>query len=426
MGYHSIPPRYVAYTEEEHFRTLLTLHCTASSSEDSAKQTSRLQTLNTHLSSRTTILGSKPSVADIAVYTHLAPLITSWSSNERTGEQGYHHIVRHADFVQNSPLFGPLKLEDGEKVKINPDDVVSKIKPVDAKAEKERKKKEKELAQAGAAGAAAAGGTANSAAPNAASGGTIAGTKEKVKDTAAEVGAAVASAVGAGPPAGTDQKKQKKEKKEKAPKQQPQKPVEKPLSPALVDLRVGHILKAVQHDNADSLYVSTIACGDPPGTDNTSEYEGQVCRTVCSGLSGKIPLEEMQGRKIVAVCNLKPVTMRGVKSCAMVLAASEKAAEGEDPHSKTVELVNPPAESTAGERVYVDGWTGEPEPVLNPKKKVFETVQPGFRTTDDLEVLWDVGSTTVPNEGDAHPNIGHLKTKDGLCTVKKLKGASIS
>lgn len=400
--------------------------CVASSSEDPAKQTARLQTLNTHLSSRTTILGSKPSVADIAVYTHLAPLIASWSSQDRTGEQGYHHIVRHADFVQNSALFGPLKLEDGEKVKVDPDDVVSAIKPVDAKAERERKKKEKELAQAGAAGAAAAGGTANSAAQGTASGQQTKGITEKAKDTAAEVGSAVAAAVGAGPAAAADQKKQKKEKKEKQPKPQPAKPVEKQLSPALVDLRVGHILKAVQHHDADSLYVSTIACGDPAGTENTSEFEGQVCRTVCSGLSGKVPLAEMQGRKIVAVCNLKPVKMRGVLSCAMVLAASEKPAEGEDPHAKTVELVNPPAASSAGERVYVDGWTGEPEAVLNPKKKVFETVQPGFRTTDDLEVLWDVSSTTVPNEGDERPKIGHLRTKDGLCTVKQLKGASIS
>lgn len=381
------------------------------------------------MSSRTTILGSKPSVADIVVFTHLAPLISSWTAEDRTGEQGYHHIVRHADFVQSALLFGPLKLEDSEKVEIDTNNVIANIKPVDAKAERERKKKEKEeLAKAGAASAAAAGGTTSSAAGAPPSADSEKGVKDKVKDKAAQVGAAAAAAVGAGPPASQDQKKkEKKEKKEKQPKPQPPKAVEKPMSPCLVDLRVGHILKAVQHDNADSLYVSTIAVGDPPGTDNTSEYEGQVCRTVCSGLSGKVPLEEMQGRKIVAVCNLKPVNMRGVKSCAMVLAASEKAAEGEDPHSKTVELVNPPAASIAGERVYVEGWTGEPEPVLNPKKKVFETVQPGFKTTDDLQVVWDNASTSIGNDGDeskAGPR--HLRTKEGVCTVSKLKGASIS
>lgn len=203
--------------------------------------------------------------------------------------------------------------------------------------------------------------------------------------------------------------------------------VEKPLSPALIDLRVGHILKAETHPNADSLYVSTIACGDPLGTDNTSEYEGQVVRTVCSGLNGLIPLEEMQNRKIVAVCNLKPVTMRGVKSCAMVLAASPRVAEGEDSHKGPVELVSPPTDSKAGDRVYFEGWEGEPEPVLNPKKKVWEMIQPGFTTTDALEVGFDVEAVPqLSGEGENKKiGVGKLKTTTGLCTVNTLKGATV-
>ncbi|KAM3447669.1 hypothetical protein MY3296_008514 [Beauveria thailandica] len=65
-----------------------------------------------------------------------------------------------------------------------------------------------------------------------------------------------------------------------------------------------------------------------------------------------IPLTEMQGRKIVVVCNVKPVKMRGVKLCAMVLAASPRHKEGEaDDHKGPVELVAPPEGSKAGERV---------------------------------------------------------------------------
>ena len=204
-------------------------------------------------------------------------------------------------------------------------------------------------------------------------------------------------------------------------------PVEKPLSPALIDLRVGHILKAETHPNADSLYVSTIACGDAPGTDNTSEYEGQIVRTVCSGLNGLIPLADMQNRKIIAVCNLKPVTMRGVKSCAMVLAASPKIKEGEDAHKGPVELVNPPAESKAGDRVFFEGWEGEPEGVLNPKKKVWETIQPGFTTTDGLEVGFDVAEVPLlSGEGpEKKTGVAKLRTKDGLCSVPSLKDAVV-
>jgi aminoacyl tRNA synthase complex-interacting multifunctional protein 1 len=135
----------------------------------------------------------------------------------------------------------------------------------------------------------------------------------------------------------------------------------------------------------------------------------------------------MQNRKIVAVCNLKPVTMRGVKSCAMVLAASPRVTEGEDNHKGPVELVNPPAESKAGDRVFFEGWEGEPEAVLNPKKKIWESMQPGFTTTDGLEVGFDVEAVPqLSGEGaDKKTGVGKLRTAAGLCTVSTLKGATV-
>lgn len=390
----------------------------ASPDEDAAKSAERLSSLNTHLSSRTTVLGSKPSVADIALYTRLAPIVAGWSADERTGKQGYHHIVRHVDFVQNASLFG-LKIDDSDKVKIDASEVKAPIEPIDPKAEKERKKKEKEAA------AAASGAGASTTGPEQSlpvRGKDDAVPAAKPKKEAKSTGETIAAAMGAETP-GVAQPNagQKKEKKEKAPKQAKPQPAAKetPLSPAQIDLRVGHILKAINHPNADSLYVSTVACGDAPGTDNTSEYEGQVVRTVCSGLNGLVPLEEMQGRKIIAVCNLKPVTMRGVKSCAMVLAASPR---DNDDHAGPVELVNPPAAAKAGDRVYFEGWEGEPEAVLNPKKKVWDMCQVGFTTTDALEVGFDAGA--VP-QLEGKTGVAKLMTKDGLCSVKSLKGATV-
>jgi aminoacyl tRNA synthase complex-interacting multifunctional protein 1 len=188
----------------------------ASAGEDAAKTSERLSSLNTHLASRTTVLGAKPSVADIALYQKLAPVVSKWSVEERTGEQGYHHIVRHLDFVQNSPAFG-LKLDD--KVNVDLDSVVFKIKPVDAKAEKERKKKEKEAA---AAGAAASGTATQTTLTGDQAGEGKKSKKEKAKDLAQSAGDAVASTVAGkpvgGPPEGAPTKK--KEKKEKQPKPQ--------------------------------------------------------------------------------------------------------------------------------------------------------------------------------------------------------------
>jgi len=223
-----------------------------------------------------------------------------------------------------------------------------------------------------------------------------------------------------------------KPKKEKGPK--PQKPsaaaVAAPTTPALIDLRVGHILRAITHPNADSLYVSTIAMGDPEGTDHTSidEETQKVVRTVCSGLNGLIPLSEMQNRKIIVVANLKPVNMRSIKSAAMVLAASPKQPEGADPHAadRVVELVNPPENAEAGDKVYFEGWPyGEgkgPEKTLNPKKKQWEAIQPGFYTGEDLVVGFDAGLCEEV-EGSAKGNL--VVEGKGVCTVKSLKGAVV-
>ena len=410
--YHSIYPK-IALTDNEKVEIsqwLITASHLANQAEDEAKHIERLGSLNIHLSTRTTLLGSKPSIADLALYYRIAPAVKKWSAEERTGEMGYHHIVRHVDTVQNAPLFG-LSLKPDEKVNIDPNDIVFIHKPMDAKEEKERKKKEKAAALAAASGAAAAN-TNQSTLP------IGQGKNQTNRKTSQQSNEAIkgSSANGAVP---------KKEKKEKQPKQLKAAPAPAPLSPALIDLRVGYILKAIPHLAADSLYVSTIACGDASGTDNTSESEGQIVRTVCSGLNGLVPLEEMQGRKIVAVCNLKPVTMRGIRSAAMVLAASPRLKEGEvEDHKGPVDLVDPPINAAAGDRIWFEGWEGAPEGQLNPKKKIFETLQPGFTTTQYGLVVFDGGGVEAL-KGDGKP-LGLLKTEDGgVCKVKSLKGAIV-
>lgn len=378
--------------------------------------------MNTHLASRTTLLGAKPSKADVALYQTLAPQVSSWTPEQRTGEQGHPNIVRHLDFVQNSPIFG-LTVSETEKVKVDPEEILYVKPPVDAKAEKERLKKEK-------AAAAAAGGEGLVDRTNEKKSKKDKSVAEKVTEAVTDAKNTVVAAVaGESSAAPAEQQQKKKEKKEKAPKPPKAPAATAPLSPCLIDLRVGHILKAIKHPEADSLFVSTIAMGDKAGTDDTTEYEGQVVRTVCSGLNGLVPLEEMQGRKVVVVANLKPVKMRGIKSCAMVLAASPRLAEGEeDNHAGPVELVTPPPDSKAGQRVYFEGWEGEPEGVLNPKKKVWETIQPGFLTTPDLDVGFDASVVKELSKEGEEPKtgVGKLVVEGGgLCKVKSLVGGIV-
>uniref|UniRef100_A0A5B7ACZ8 Putative methionine--tRNA ligase n=1 Tax=Davidia involucrata TaxID=16924 RepID=A0A5B7ACZ8_DAVIN len=156
----------------------------------------------------------------------------------------------------------------------------------------------------------------------------------------------------------------------------PKATAEAEVSISRLDIRVGLIIKAQKHPDADSLYIEEIDVG-----------EGQP-RTVVSGLVNFIPLEEMQNRKVCVLLNLKPATMRGVKSQAMVLATSNS------DHTK-VELVEPPQSAPVGERVKFPGFEGEPDDVLNPKKKVWETVQVDLHTNKELVACYkDVPFTT--------------------------------
>jgi tRNA-binding EMAP/Myf-like protein len=262
-------------------------------------------------------------------------------------------------------------------------------------------------------------------------------TEEPSKDTVQNLNASIEQNVQANTkpaapsePTATQPQTQKKEKAPKQPKpsKAPATPTA-PLSPALLDLRVGHILRCITHPNADSLFVSTIAMGDEEGAEHTQvdEETGKVVRTVCSGLNGLVPLAEMQDRKVIVVANLKPVNMRSIKSAAMVLAASPKAEEGADPHAadRVVERVQVPEGSEAGDKVYFEGWPyGEgrgPEKQLNPKKKQWEAIQPGFYTSEDLVVGFDAAAAEGVEGGT-----GDLVVEGkGKCYVKTLKGAVV-
>ncbi|KAI3424611.1 Methionyl-tRNA synthetase [Psidium guajava] len=163
------------------------------------------------------------------------------------------------------------------------------------------------------------------------------------------------------------------------------------ISITRLDIRVGLIMKVQKHPDADSLYVEEIDVG-----------EGQN-RTVVSGLVKYIPLEEMQNRKVCVLCNLKPATMRGIKSQAMVLCASNK-------ENTEVELIEPPESAKVGERVTFPGFEGTPDDVLNPKKKVWETLQPDLHTDSGLV---------------AHFKNIPFTTSAGACKASSIQNGSI-
>ena len=131
-----------------------------------------------------------------------------------------------------------------------------------------------------------------------------------------------------------------------------------------LDLRVGLILKAEKHPEAEKLYVEQVDLG-----------EGKL-RTVVSGLVDFMPPEALTNRRAVLICNLKPAKMRGIESEAMVLAASDIE------HTK-VELLDPPAAAAIGERVTFEGL-GEFAPLAPASKKEWEAVRKAWDATQPM------------------------------------------
>ncbi|MEG0737377.1 MAG: methionine--tRNA ligase subunit beta, partial [Longicatena sp.] len=78
-----------------------------------------------------------------------------------------------------------------------------------------------------------------------------------------------------------------------------------------VELKVGTILSAEKHPKADRLLVEKIDLGDE-------------VRQIVSGIAGTFTADEVIGKKVIVVTNLKPVNLRGVESQGMILCASTK------------------------------------------------------------------------------------------------------
>lgn len=73
-------------------------------------------------------------------------------------------------------------------------------------------------------------------------------------------------------------------------------------------------------------------------------------------------------------------------------------------------MVEPPAGATVGERVTFPEHEGNPDELLNPKKKVWETLQVDLHTNDEQVACYK----NVP-----------LTTSAGVCKVASIRGGSI-
>ncbi|MBV8879861.1 MAG: methionine--tRNA ligase subunit beta [Planctomycetaceae bacterium] len=97
-----------------------------------------------------------------------------------------------------------------------------------------------------------------------------------------------------------------------------------------VVLKVGKVLEATAHTNANKLLVLKVDLG------------GGEVRQVVSGIKQWYAPEQLVGKSVVLVANLAPVVLRGVESQGMVLAATS---------GDQVILLSPEKEAAPGAKV---------------------------------------------------------------------------
>jgi len=154
-----------------------------------------------------------------------------------------------------------------------------------------------------------------------------------------------------------------------------------------VDLRAAKVLEVQNHPDADKLYLLKVDLGEL----------GE--RTIVAGMRAYYTIEEMTGKTIVMVANLKAAKIRGIKSRGMLLAATDIRG--------IVSLLNP-GEVPAGTKIYTKGIPQETVGTL------------------DFDDFMKIKLTVDENQNILYHN-HQLQTDQGLITTDKevAKGAKI-
>eukprot|EP00271_Cylindrocystis_brebissonii_P017867 TRINITY_DN483_c1_g1_i2.p1 TRINITY_DN483_c1_g1~~TRINITY_DN483_c1_g1_i2.p1 ORF type:complete len:276 (+),score=57.82 TRINITY_DN483_c1_g1_i2:107-934(+) len=124
-------------------------------------------------------------------------------------------------------------------------------------------------------------------------------------------------------------------------------------------LQVGFLKEVVKHPNSDKLFVTQVELAS-----------GQTCQVV-TGLQHVYSAEQLLGRKVVLIRNLKPAKLAGTLSEAMILAGELRTA-GEE----IIEVLDPPHNAMTGERVFLEGRAPSETPAKQLSSKVWANILP--------------------------------------------------
>eukprot|EP00579_Thalassiosira_antarctica_P011894 CAMPEP_0201909040 /NCGR_PEP_ID=MMETSP0903-20130614/946_1 /ASSEMBLY_ACC=CAM_ASM_000552 /TAXON_ID=420261 /ORGANISM="Thalassiosira antarctica, Strain CCMP982" /LENGTH=276 /DNA_ID=CAMNT_0048443495 /DNA_START=33 /DNA_END=863 /DNA_ORIENTATION=+ len=156
------------------------------------------------------------------------------------------------------------------------------------------------------------------------------------------------------------------EKPKKKKKKSPPPVVEAgPVDISKLNIIVGVITKAWEHETADKLFCEEIDVGEAEP------------RQIATGVRAHYNAEDMVGRKVCILANLKSRKLMGFPSHGMVLCASTE-------DGSTVKFVEAPEDAVVGERIMVEGFEGEPATENQVvKKKMLDAIFPDLRTDEN-------------------------------------------
>jgi methionine--tRNA ligase beta chain len=135
-----------------------------------------------------------------------------------------------------------------------------------------------------------------------------------------------------------------------------------------LDFRVGKIIKIWNHPVSEKMYCEEIDLGE------------SAPRVVVSAIRAAYAADQLLGKMVIVLCNVKEAKLAGTMSCGLVLTATN---EGR------IEVVEAPASCTVGEKVCISDGVGKSWPANSVKKhKVWEAVKAEMFTDTECEVTW--------------------------------------
>ncbi|RYG66049.1 hypothetical protein EON64_10635, partial [archaeon] len=143
------------------------------------------------------------------------------------------------------------------------------------------------------------------------------------------------------------------------------------LDPGMLDIRVGRVVRCWAHEGSEKLLCEEIDLGEAS------------TRNIASGIRLFYAPEQVQGRQVLVLANLKERSVAGFRSQGMVLCAvSGNHAE--------VALLEPPPDAKVGDRVLFRGLVPceAATPAQLAKKKVLEGLAPGLHTDEQGVAYW--------------------------------------